>query len=274
MSHIVELKDVLKFLDLESIEYSDKNLELIRDSVEDWVQDIYCRRKLVTTSYRERYDGSGDEYLILDNYPVTEVAMLSVGMQEVIRVKNTNAGAYASVSVSSTGMTLNKDGTSTSLTFATYPTMTTLVGAINAQSGWSAVLSMSTYGSYPSNLLVEKMGLQCIDSAEVGLEMPQVGEYDFEVDAKRGMIYSPFGFPSGVQNIYINYTAGYTSTTMPNDLKLAVLIIIKNIYQSRSEESFGMTGYSVSGISVSFEQEAMPKQAKDILDRGYRRLLV
>jgi len=274
MSHIVELKDVLKFLDLESIEYSDKNLELIRDAVEDWVQDVYCRRTLLSTDYRERYDGTGDSYLILDNYPVTAVAMLSIGIEEVIRVENTNAGAYASVSVSSTGVTLNKDGTSTTLAFATYLTMTTLVAAINLQSGWSAVLSSSAYGSYPSNLLVEKMGLQCIDSAEVGLEMPQVGEYDFEVDAKRGMIYSPFGFPAGIQNVYVSYTAGYTSSTIPEDLKLATMIIIKNIYQSRSEESFGMTGYSVSGISVSFEQEPMPKVAKDILDRRYRRLIV
>jgi hypothetical protein len=265
------MKDVLKFLDLDSIEYSDKNLDLIRNAVESWIQEVYCRRTLVSTTYRERYDGNNDPYLILDNYPVTAVAMLSVGMEEVIRIKNTNAGAFASVSVNSTSLVLNKDGTSTTLLFATYTTMTAVVNAINALSGWSATLSMAAYGAYPSVLLVDKMGLSCINNAEVGLEMPKVGEWDFEVDGIRGMIYSPFGFPEGVKNIYINYTAGYA--TIPDDLKLATLIIIKNIYQHRSEESFGMTGYSVAGISTSFEQNPIPSQAKDILDRKYRRLI-
>jgi len=148
--------------------------------------------------------------------------------------------------------------------------MNLLVAAINAESGWVAAVVMSSYGTYPSSLLVEKMGLQCINSRQVGLDMPYDGEWEFAVDAAKGIIHSSFGFGDGFRNVYVDYSAGYA--TIPDDLQLAVLIWIKNIYQRRSEESFGVTSYSASGISMSFEND-IPIQVRQILD-NYKRLLL
>jgi AAA15 family ATPase/GTPase len=97
-----------------------------------------------------------------------------------------------------------------------------------------------------------------------------LAEWDFEVDATKGVIFSPYSFPEGYRNVYVDYDAGWTA--IPEDLQLAALILIKNIYQRRSEESFGTTNYSISGMSMAFERE-IPMQAKSILNQ-YRRILL
>jgi hypothetical protein len=270
---LVSMKEVVNFLGLDSEETEDKNLNLLALAVEDWVQNIYCHKKIVSADYTERYDGTGDQYLLLDNYPIISLDLLSIGTDDVISIKNTTTYGYATVSVSSTVVTLNLNGTSSTLALATYTTMTTLVNAINAlsSSGWTASLMSSSYASYPSSLLLEKMGLNCINSAYIYLPMPDDGEDNFEVYPNEGKIQFYAGFPQGHRNVYVKYTAGYA--TIPDDVKVAVLILIKNLYQRRSEESFGMQSYSVTGISVSFEQDPMPMQAKYLLAQ-YRRTLL
>ena len=271
MSYLVEMKDILNFLGLNAETTADRNIDLIRLGVEEWIQTVHCRRTLVSANYKERYDGTGDQFLLLDNYPITVVNRLSIDTDDAIKIRNTDASSQASVSVSATAITLSKDGTSNSLSLATYTTLTTLVEAINAVAGWEASLMMASYGSYPSTILVEKFGLYCGNSTWNYLEMPDVGEEDFEVYSTEGKIYLYSGFPEGRRNIYTDYVAGYT--TIPDDLKLATLILIKNIYQRRSEESFGNTSYSVSGISLSFEQDGIPIQVKQILHK-YKRTLI
>lgn len=270
MANLVEMGVVLKFLGLETLTTEDPNIELIRNAVESWIQKVYCQVDLVSTQHKEKYDGSGTSAFCLNHYPVISLNRLAIGTEDAISVKNTNDGAHASVSVSSTTVTLFKDGTSSALALATYSTMTTLVAAINAVSGWSAALVDTSFGSYPSTELLEKFGLQCINDNEVYLVMPDEAEESFEVDARTGIVSSVYGFGDGVRSVYVDYTAGYA--TIPDDLQLATLILIKNVYQRRSEESFGAKNYSVSGMSVTFE-EGLPDQVVQILNR-YRRIII
>lgn len=266
MSYIVSAADVLTFLGLGA---TTDVITAIHDGVEAWVQNVYCRRTFVSTAYKEKYDGVGQEDLALKNYPIISLQRLSIGTDDAISIKNTNSSTHASVSVTSTGVSLYKDGVTTSVTFAANTTLTALVAAINALTGWSASLMASTYGPYLSTVLLEKFGLQCINSQEVYLPMPAEGEYDFEVEADKGIIHHPYSFGAGRRSVYVEYTAGYADADMPDDLQLAIKILIKNIYQKRSEEAFGANSYSVSGISVSFEND-MPKEAKQVLS-AYRR---
>jgi len=268
---LVDMADAIFFLGLEESASEDFNLVAIRDSVEAWVQNIYCRRTFTVTTYKEKYNGTGGKYLTLDNYPIVSLSRLSIGTDDVISIKNTNTGAHAAVSVNPTSVVLVKDGTTNTLSLTTYSTMTTLVDAINLLSGWTAALLSSSFASYPSSILLEKYGLQCINNNLVYLSQPDEGEDDFEVNPTTGIIYSPFGFPVGVRNIYVDYSAGLS--TIPEDLKLAIKLIIKEIYQRRSEESFGVSSFSTGGISVSFAEE-IPIQAKTILDGKYRKYLL
>lgn len=272
MAGLVDMKEVMAFLGIDSISTPDKNIDLLKSAVETWVQQTYCHQNLAQASYKELYDGTGTEELLLDHYPVISLNRLSIGTDDAISVKNTNFGTHASVSVSSTGITLFKDGVSTVITFATCPTFTSLVTAINAlaSAGWVATLNSGLYASFQSTVLLERFGMQCIANNWVYLAMPHEGEYDFEVYPKEGIIHLFYGFPRGHNNVYVDYAAGYA--TIPDNLKLAVLILIKNIYQRRSEESFGVTNYSISGISMAFAP-GIPDQVKMLLAEFKRTLI-
>lgn len=264
------MKEVLNFLGLDAVVTADKNIDLIKLAVEDWIQSVYCKRTLINKEYTERYDGTGDVELLLNNYPVVALNRLSIGALEVIGIKNTASVGHASVSVSASVVLLFSDGTTTPLSLTTYDTLTKLTNAINAVPNWNASLMSSAYGFYPSSELLEQFGLQGVRGNVIYLEIPDEGEDDFEVYPDEGKIYLFHGFPEGRRNIYVSYTAGYV--VIPNDLKLATLILIKNIYQRRSEESFGVMGYSIAGLSNSFK-EGLPDQTESIL-RKYKKTLI
>jgi len=249
-------------------------LESIRDSIEDWVEN-YCHRTFESASYAKYYDGNSEQYLQLDDYPITALTRVATGRRSAIRVKNTADYTTASISITATGVVLTKDGTSDStITFASNATMGAVVTAINALSdSWSAVIESSDYTSFKSTELVEMFGKSAIEDNWIYLEMPDKAIDDFEVSPARGEIYRGMCWPEGERNIFTEYTAGYSSSTMPSDLQLAIKIIVKSIYQRRTEELFGTTEYWVGDIKVKCEVGDIPKEAFAILSK-FRRILI
>ncbi|NOR27599.1 MAG: hypothetical protein GQ540_03610 [Lutibacter sp.] len=244
------------------------------DSVESFVSN-YCNRTFESTSYtRKKYCGNGRSILILDDYPLTAVDRVSIGNIGAVKVKNTNTTSSASVSVVSTGLRLVKDGVAdTSVTFVANTTMTAIINAINAISGWSAELLNSSYGSYRSADLIESVGLSAINNNWVDLKMPDDAEDNFSADLSTAVLKKNSGWPSGFNNIYIDYTAGYTSTTMPEDLKLAIKIFTKYIYNKKEEETIGVAEYRAENLWGTFEKDPMGKEVRMILSK-YKRMLV
>lgn len=249
-------------------------------AVEDYISD-YCRRTFESTSYaKERYYGSHHKVINLKQYPVTIVDRVAVGLFDVISIKNTNTGTYATVSVDTTGLRLVLDGTAdATVTFAAYTTMTTIVAAINALGdGWSATLLQSTYGSFLSSELVPVSAASCINSYSVYLSIPNVAESGIQVNLSTGQIHLPSGFRNGWQNVFVDYTAGYSAALMPEDLKLAVCILVQTVYERRGDATWGLDMSNVgasgtSGMRNMFSKLTIPKEAKDILYR-YKRVLV
>jgi len=85
-------------------------------------------------------------------------------------------------------------------------------------------------------------------------------------------IYYGGGFSEGHGNVRMTYYAGYSSDNMPDDLKLAIKIIVGYIYNRKKEEVFGLGSYKVGDIQVAPEGGAVnpivvPKEAIDILDK-------
>ncbi|HDY88892.1 MAG TPA: hypothetical protein ENH82_12370 [bacterium] len=251
-------------------------------AIVDWIQDgvekrikNYCHKDLESTSYSEKYNGSGSRELSVDNYPITAVSRLAIGTRTAINIRNTGSNTTASVSVSSTALTLTRDGSAdATLLFATYTTMTLLIAEVNdTGDGWVAEVVNSDYNSFQSSDLVIKMGLNVNDSVWGYLGIPSVAESDFEVYDEEGIIVNSVGFPRGRRNIHIDYTAGYSTT--PDDLKLAVGITLKYYYQQREEETFGSKSFKTGDSAAQFEDlKHIPSEARDILDGGYRRLLI
>jgi len=244
----------------------------IRDAIEKAASD-YCKREFVSTSYKKKYDGTGTNKLLLNDYPVTSLTRLAMSYIDAINISNTSSAYHASVGVTSTGVVLTQESTSDStVLFATYDTLTKVVNAINLISGWSATLSSSTYGDYPSAMLREVFGLYCGQNTIVSLTIPDQGMYNYEVDINSGIITLPYNFPTGTKNVYVEYTAGYSSATMPENLKLAIKIWIDVLYRKQQESSFGLTSFSTGGISRSLISE-MPKEVENLLS-SYKRYII
>lgn len=244
----------------------------IHTGVEAWIKRE-CRRAIESASFTEIYDGTGTDILFLKQYPITAITRVAVGRRNVISIYNSATYSTATVSVTSTGVVLTKDGVSDSTcTFASYTTMTTLTAAINAISGWTASV-LGDYGNFASSELKPVYGLNCIENTMAYLHISDLALSDFEVYAEEGYIYNLALWTKGHQNISVDYTAGYSSSNMPEELKMAVKILVKLIYQQRQEESFGLTSFSLAGISETLDTIGIPVQAKRIID-SYRAVLV
>jgi len=196
----------------------------------------YCDKTLTSTTYREFYDGSGDTELVLNQYPISAVTLVSTSRQDVIRIKNENSDAYnAYVTVDDTYMYLvvmggTNAGTDT-LTLASY-TVTELVAAINAlTTGWTAYNDNTLLGVWESIEVLPCEGLEALAS-NTYVQIPYEPLYNFKVYKNQGTLHYSGKFPLGHQNIIVKYTAGYS--TMPADLEQICIDLAMTYYKSRN----------------------------------------
>lgn len=240
----------------------------LKDSVEEFVSG-FCNRTFEETSYTiERYDGNCSRTLFLYNFPVTAIDRVAIGTLDVIAIRNTNTTSTATVSATTTGLRLVLDGSADiSVTYASNTTMQAVVNAVNALgSGWEAKLNSDIYANFKSTEIIPRYGLSAIESNWVYLKKTDDPLDEFDVDLERGRIIRYGYWPRGVRNIYVDYTAGYTSSNMPNDLKLAVKILVKFFFNKRDDDSFGYKEYRAHNIWANFDKdEKIPKEARTIL---------
>jgi hypothetical protein len=74
---------------------------------------------------------------------------------------------------------------------------------------------------------------------------------DYQVDADSGMIYCDAMF-SGIRNIKVVYTAGWSSGSMPNSLKLAALKMMTNLWNKRRSDGF--TSEEAGGARIEWDK--------------------
>ena len=209
----------------------------------------YCRRRFVSTSYDELYNGTGDRRLLLRQYPVQLVASVRYRSVTVLKITNTTAAnVQARVAVLSTGLQLVsvnagvKTTVTTGLTFAGNVTLTTLAAAVSAAgNGWSAqyVGDGTNYGSWPSadlyvpasygdalegsGILQSQGALQGVAGSFAELKMHTYELQGYQWDARGWLLRAiPYTdpellhpedlvFPVGINNFRVQYTAGYST---------------------------------------------------------------
>jgi len=242
----------------------------------------YCERILRSDTYREWYDGRGDCWLSVDQYPITDIQMISKSKTDAFYITNTDAdawNAYVKITTTdedSTALALvlqggDNDGTDT-LSFATRGTytLTTLATAINAVgSGWSAGSVTSSYAKYDAMELIPVNGLQCKDSYAY-VSVPDEPEYDFDYQQYEGLIYMPTGYPRGIRNITVRYTGGYVTT--PADLE-QICIDQVNLYYRGRKKDLSVKSEKLGDHSVTMADDARDL-SKSIMNRlaPYRRI--
>lgn len=251
----------------------------LRDSIEAYIQKE-CRRTFSSTTYTlERYNGTGNQYLYVKNYPITNVAQLSIGTQDGIWLWNTSTETLATVSVTSTAVVLNKDGASDTLLFADYATLTLMAAAISAAGdGWQAQTASSTFDSYKSTQLVKRFGASAINTNYIYLQIPNDPLYNFEVYEDEGKIYYSGGFSPGNNNVFLTYTAGHS--TIPDDLQYLVKMTVKYNYNLSQNNSMGISSYKIGDISYTLDKGSnssdnfsIPREVAPILSKYKKRLV-
>lgn len=234
----------------------------------------YCDRKLRSDTYRERYSGTGECELLLNQYPITDISLLSIGTQDVLKINNSNSDAYNAYvtiiandedpSISETMTLTIQGGTndgSDDLTLASY-TITTLATAIVALSkGWSATVNISDWGVWAGTELLPVSGLHCLNSDYVYVQTPYEAEAGFIIEGQtmspykgnNGTVFLSTGFSKGTNNVIVRYTAGYTTT--PADLEQVCIDLI-NIYYRGRRKDLTLKSERLGDHSITFADDA------------------
>ena len=111
------------------------------------------------------------------------------------------------------------------------------------------------------------------------MSIPDIAEPEISVDLDNGQIRLSFGFSKGFKNVFVDYTAGYTAANMPDDLKMAVKIIVQYMWGKLDENIFGTELFNIgasgsTGQRIIFDKAfTMPKEAEMILSNYKKRLI-
>ena len=232
-------------------------LESIQTSVEKWAEN-YCHRKFEAALYvKERHDGNRQEIIYFDQYPVLAINLDGLVWDATGKtVTRNDGGSFIDDGFAAGDKVLvqNSDDNSGLLTIAT---------------AGVAALILTFTDTIISDTEDDNVILSLF--RELWINDDEVDEDDYEVNTDH--IYYNSGFSEGHKNVRLTYYAGYSADNMPEDLKLAIKIICKNIYQKREEEIFGIRGYSVGDIRTDCESGDVPKEALNILD-SYKKVFI
>ena len=257
----------------------------------------YCRRRFVSWSYDELYNGNGDRRLLLRQYPIQHVKSVRYRPVTVIKIinNNTSQNQQARVWITSTGLQCWRmaSGVATTealLTWATYPTLASLAAAVTALgNGWSAqsVGDSNDYGSWPSADLyvpgsygdtlegsgtLESQGALTARGQNAELKMHTYELAGFQWDPRGWLLRAiPYTdpellhpedliFPVGVNNFRVQYTAGYT--TIPEAVQEACAEWVNELYQLASRDP-AAKNVKLQGSGAVFSSHALPRQAFD-----------
>jgi len=240
-----------------------------------------------STYTHEAHSGKGEPLLWLKHKPVVTITEISSERIPAIKIRNTSsdaARATIDVDVSAhylyytiIGGTNATARTGIDLTAAATDTMAELIAVINAlDNGWDAVIYDTALNSIPSTELVEVKGLNCGvprgggDATYKELDIPgtPLDGYRIEIESQ-SQIYLPGGWPKGVNNIFVSYTAGYTtgsSGTLPDDLSLGILIGAQALYVRGEEQGFGASSFSSGSLRVNYGKW-LPDYSLEMLSR-------
>ena len=268
---IVDLDTLKTFMGIPETDDSENELlNIYLQGVDSLFNDL-CDYEFDSTTYTHELHNGGGQRLWLKHIPVTAITQLSTERIPAIKIKNTSSDAARctiDVDVSASylyyaivGGTNATARTGIDLAAAATDTLAELVTAIDALGkGWDAEIYDTDLNSIPSSELLEVMGLNCGVPRGGGaatwkyLDIPGTplgGEFRLESE-EEGMIYCPSGFPSGINNVIVTYTAGYSSTTMPRSLKLAVCAGAQALYNKGEEDGFGVQGFTIGALRLSY----------------------
>lgn len=221
---IITVNELATFMSLSLATYTNRLMAATVDAT--GLIEQFCHRRFDSTNYTERLNGNGQYQIVLGNYPVTAISRFAVDLMSVVSLQFSDTSGdsqSAYVNVTDTAIELviigGANAGTTTLSKATYTTAATMAAAINATGkGWVANVTSNLYNNMPiSDILTGYADYAW--NVMTYLHSPGRRMGGFRADMSSGIIYTTYRIPLGNQNVFCDYTAGYTENTMPNGLK-------------------------------------------------------
>ena len=237
------------------------------------VIENYCQKHFKSASYSKWLDGSGQQKLYLPEWPITAVGMLSLSPVDGVAVQSGDTSAsHASVAVNSTGVTLllsdGDNAATTTVDFATYTTLATLTAQIEATAGTWTTEVADAYTGYRSAKLRALPAQFCLDNAAY-LTMPGDPESGFFFDEGEGyLMLNSGGFTRGSRNIYVEWTAGYS--TVPASVQQVCKELTAWMYHYAKREDTTLKSFTVDAVSWTAAAQQDGRQNVLTLDQRHR----
>jgi hypothetical protein len=241
--------------------------------------EAWCDRIFLEADYIEYPEVRG-AIVTLAQWPIQYVSRVAISPTPAIEITfshATDVGAY--IRTTSSGVTLvqQPSGTSNTLTYASYTTLTTLEAAIEALSGFSSSV-LNSLGGFPSAWIAPEFGSYSAQDPVLGAGNRShlylyATEPGFIPRFAEGKIEGRF--PMGYSTLEVRYRAGYDSA--PEDLQEAVAAIASAMYrrgqrdQSLMHEKIGDYSYTQFQPTQLASVEFIDPDAKSLLEK-YRRI--
>jgi len=233
---LTTLAAVKEYLNITEAAYDDVLTTLVTEV--SALIELLCDRKFDETTYRRWLNGAGIQYQLLPEYPIIRLDMAAIGRKDAATVSFDMANTtHASVQVDDTNTTLRSITagavTVTQLAHADYATLTLLEAAVELVAGWSMTVQ-SGYTQYPTADMAPSGGQNAYGGSAY-LYVPYNVCDDAQIyRANAGMIYRPNGWPSGVNNIFVTWLAGYD--TIPSALSLIAKQAIGDVWRRSTRD--------------------------------------
>jgi len=226
-------------------------VEIIHNSVEDWVEN-YCNRKFEGQLHvKERYDGDNQDILYFKQYPVLAVNLDNLVWDSTGRtLTRADGGSFVDDGFTAADKVLVQNSDSNS-------------GLLTISTAGVAALVLTFDDTITADTDDDNVILSHV--RELWVNDSKIDEDYYEVE--KDHIYYPGGLAEGHKNVRVTYYAGYSSSNMPKDLKLAIKIIVAYMYEKRDSETSGIKNYKIGDMTVTAEEGNIPKEASNILDK-------
>jgi hypothetical protein len=203
------------------------------------VVETYCNRTFAKAEYDELHTVVGPTAsLWVNNPPIISIDSVRSSEMPAFFVQfndPTNVAQRATVEITATAVTLKKtlNGTTTtsSFTFASYPTMTALYNAINTLGGgWAATGMNSQLAGWQTSDLSTNHGTRSARnlSCPISVYWWYLGSY--KANFELGEVYVPGAMP-GYQTYRVTYTGGFAD--VPESIQQACAELVQQTYLSK-----------------------------------------
>lgn len=253
--------------------------------------ESFCDRTFASATYTHRFNGSGTPRLVLRHKPVTAVTRVAIGFVEALSVQNTSSDArVATVSNDGTNLTFvitggaNAGTDTVAISTNTVAQLATAIIALGKN--WTATSGGSTQDGWPATEIVNLQPVHCLEQ-DAYLEVPDETLNEYMLKQASGILHRThsghdmhhqFGhhgaflwrnftapeshhnpgsrhglhFPEGTFNIYVVYTAGYS--TLPYHLVEACNKLAANLIRGGSRDG-NLASTGGPGLNESYRDE-------------------